>query len=329
MNRRLVILTEIISPYRIPLFNALAAHAEIDLHVIFLSETDPSLRQWQVYKSEIRFSYEVLPSWRTRIGRYNVLLNSGLGRALKLAAPHGMLCGGYSYLASWQALVWTRARSTPFLLWSESNLQDARRGHAPVEFLKDQFLRQCTAFVVPGQSAGEYLRSRKIGGERIFTAPNAVENDFFAAAAANARANAAQIRSQLGLRRGWPIAACVRGSGGGGCAGNDKIRRFRPAGTADEVLFAGGDINLANLHRHLGTGGKRSDGKRLAGDSEPGGRMRQRSGTGWVQRTAGSSWRCRRTCIGDEPPCATATALQNDGRKKCRADSALFSRRMG
>jgi len=199
MSRRLVILTEIISPYRIPLFNALAAHAEIDLHVIFLSETDPSLRQWQVYKEEIRFSYEVLPSWRTRIGRYNVLLNSGLGRALKLAAPHGMLCGGYSYLASWQALVWTRARSTPFLLWSESNLQDARRGHAPVEFLKDQFLGQCTAFVVPGQSAGEYLRSRKIGGERIFTAPNAVENDFFAAAAANARANAAQIRSQLGL----------------------------------------------------------------------------------------------------------------------------------
>ena len=38
---RLVIITEIISPYRIPLFNALARQPNIDLHVIFLAETDP------------------------------------------------------------------------------------------------------------------------------------------------------------------------------------------------------------------------------------------------------------------------------------------------
>ena len=54
----------------------------MDLHVIFLAETDPVLRQWQVYKEEIQFSYEVLPSWRKRVGRYNVLLNRGVGRAL-------------------------------------------------------------------------------------------------------------------------------------------------------------------------------------------------------------------------------------------------------
>src|SRR5215472_16267139 len=46
MKRRLLLITEIISPYRIPVFNVLAAHPEIDLHVLFLSETDPSLRQW-------------------------------------------------------------------------------------------------------------------------------------------------------------------------------------------------------------------------------------------------------------------------------------------
>ena len=35
MSRRLAILTEIIAPYRIPVFNALARRAELDLHVIF------------------------------------------------------------------------------------------------------------------------------------------------------------------------------------------------------------------------------------------------------------------------------------------------------
>ena len=138
MSHRLVILTEIISPYRIPLFNALAAHAEIDLDVIFLAETDPDLRQWRIYKEEIRFRYQVLPSWRKRIAGYNLLLNSGLGRALRLAAPDAILCGGYNYVASWQALFWARAHGVPFLLWSESNVQDMRGGHALIEFAKDE-----------------------------------------------------------------------------------------------------------------------------------------------------------------------------------------------
>ena len=199
MTDRLVILTEIISPYRIPLFNALTRHGEVDLHVIFLAETDPNLRQWHVYKEEIRFSYEILPSWRKRLGRFNVLLNRGVGRALAAAAPGAILCGGYSYLASWQAMVWARGRNIPFLLWSESNLQDLRRGYALVELLKNEFLHNCSGFVVPGQSARDYLRAHNIKDHLIFTAPNAVDNDFFASAAEAVRQNAATRRRELNL----------------------------------------------------------------------------------------------------------------------------------
>jgi len=199
MNRRLLLLTEIISPYRIPLFNALAECRELDLHVIFLAETDPQLRQWQIYKEEIQFSYQVLPSWRKRLGRYNVLLNRGLAQALAAAAPDVILCGGYSYVASWQALVWARLRDTPFLLWSESNRQDLRRGHALVEFLKSEFLQRCSGFVVPGRSAFEYLRAHKIKEELIFTAPNAVDNALFSCAAKAARRDAAAGRTDLNL----------------------------------------------------------------------------------------------------------------------------------
>src|SRR5450631_1495673 len=116
MRRRLVILTEIISPYRIPLFNALAQHAEVDLHVVFLAETDPKLRQWQIYKEEIHFSYQILSSWRKRVSKYNALLNRGVGHALAEAVPDVILCGGYNYVASWQALFWARIHRVPFFL---------------------------------------------------------------------------------------------------------------------------------------------------------------------------------------------------------------------
>ena len=54
---KLVIITEIIAPYRIPVLNALAQLEEIQLEVIFLSENDPSLREWRIYKDEIKFDY--------------------------------------------------------------------------------------------------------------------------------------------------------------------------------------------------------------------------------------------------------------------------------
>jgi glycosyltransferase involved in cell wall biosynthesis len=199
MKRRVVILTEIISPYRIPLFNTLARDMAVELHVIFLAETDPQLRQWHVHKEQIAFSYQVLASWRKRIGHCNLLLNRGLAPALAAAKPDVIICGGYNYIASWQALLWTRIHNVPFLLWSESNQQDLRGGHALVEFFKAEFLQRCSGFLVPGVSARDYLHAHKIKSEIIFIAPNAVDNDFFAGAAGVARQNAIQIRKDLNL----------------------------------------------------------------------------------------------------------------------------------
>jgi glycosyltransferase involved in cell wall biosynthesis len=199
MKRRLVITTEIISPYRIPVFNVLAEHPEVDLHVIFLAETDPSMRRWKIYKEEIRFSYEVLPHWRRRLAGYNVLLNRGVAPALERAQPDVIVCGGYGYLASWQVLGWARRGKRPVFLWSESNQQDQRRGMSHVEMLKRRFIGECSGFVVPGKSAAAYIATFGVPPERIFVAPNAVDNPFFAREALAARSRAAEMRRQLGL----------------------------------------------------------------------------------------------------------------------------------
>jgi glycosyltransferase involved in cell wall biosynthesis len=199
MTRRVVILTEIISPYRIPVLNALAQIPGIELHVIFLAETDSALWQWKIHKEDIRFSYEILPHWRRRIFGYNVLLNRGVAVSLAKAKPDVVVCGGYNYLAMWQAQKWVRKYDIPVLLWSESTIQDQRRRVLMVESLKKFFLRACGGFIVPGESAAEYLRSFGIPDRVIFTAPNAVDNDFFATSASLARSQAPALRAQLKL----------------------------------------------------------------------------------------------------------------------------------
>lgn len=199
MKRRLVILTEIIAPYRIPVFNALAAREEVDLNVIFLSENDPNLRQWLVYKDEIRFSYEVLPNWRCRLRKYNLLLNWGLTSALDLARPDAIICAGYSYLASWQAATWSRRHHVPMLLWTESTSHDIRRRHASIELMKKQFLKLCRGFAAAGQTSREYLLALGAPNQSIHIAPDAVDVHFFSALAAKAREQADQVRKQYGL----------------------------------------------------------------------------------------------------------------------------------
>ena len=196
---RLVILTEVIAPYRIPVFNALACRPGIDLHVIFLAETHAALRQWRVYKDEIRFSYQVLPSWRGRFGGNDLLINWGLASALHKADPRVIICGGYNYAASWRALLWAKRRGVRFVLWSESNRYDARRGSRWVEFLKAYFLKRSDGFVVPGKASFEYLRALGSAEGSISTAPNAVDNDLFASQAKAVRLHSAEFREKLKL----------------------------------------------------------------------------------------------------------------------------------
>jgi glycosyltransferase involved in cell wall biosynthesis len=196
VTHKLVIVTEIIAPYRIPVFNALAQRPEIDLHVIFLSESDPALRQWLVYKEEIKFPYDVLPSWRQRFGKYNILLNRGMHSSLSRIQPDVVVCGGYNYPASWTAARWAKAHRVPFLLWTESTAFDLRRRYRVVEFIKKRFLKMCAAFVVPGKSSLHYLQDLGIPAERIATAPNAVDTTLFSKLAEAARHSESQVRAR-------------------------------------------------------------------------------------------------------------------------------------
>ena len=199
MKLRLAVLTEIIAPYRIPVFNALAKVSDLDPHVVFLAKTDSTMRQWRIYADEMRFSYEVLPSWRCRFAQYNLLVNQSVTSVLQKVDPDVVLCGGYNYLASWQAMRWARRNHVPFLVWSESTAADHRRKHWLVESLKHNFLNHCDGFVVPGKSALEYMQQVAISPGRIFVAPNAVDIDLFSAGEKAARAQEERLRSELGL----------------------------------------------------------------------------------------------------------------------------------
>jgi len=135
-----------------------------------------------------------------RAGRTHVLLNAGLSASLKEVLSKRSFAVDTTTFASWQALMWARRRGVRFGCGRRATRKDARALRKPVESLKTRFLERCDGFVVPGKSAFEYLRSLGAPAERIFVAPNAVDNIFFAAQAEKVKRNRPHFEKSSGFR---------------------------------------------------------------------------------------------------------------------------------
>jgi glycosyltransferase involved in cell wall biosynthesis len=188
---RIALLTEIPAPFRIPLFDALAAQPDVDLRVLFLAANDPRRNYLRL---EQRFASEILPGrdFSAR-GRWTVVNVGVLGR-LRRFRPDLVLVGGWNQPAFWQAAAWARAARRPLVVWVESTARDERSGAAPLELAKRAILRAAAGFVVPGRAAAEYLVALGARPEQIVVAPNAADPSLFADAPAREAA-----RAELGL----------------------------------------------------------------------------------------------------------------------------------
>lgn len=173
---RVVLLTEIPAPYRIPLFNALAER--VDLHVVFLRERNPD-RPFDLHRDELRFSWDVLPGFDVTVGGRWIVVNAGAGRRLRGA--DAVILGGWNQPAFLAAALSSRLRGVPTFFWVESTGNDARSGR--LEGAKRALLGAAEGFIVPGVAAREYLESLGVSSDRITTAPNAVDPTIFGSAA--------------------------------------------------------------------------------------------------------------------------------------------------
>lgn len=197
---RIAILTEIAAPFRIPLFNALAEEAGVELRVLFLAERDPK-RPYRVYRDEFRFDHAVLPGREVvRRGRW-IVWNRGVLREVRRFDPDVVIVGGWNQPSFWQALLWTRLRRRPLVVWIESTERDERPGSPPFEAAKRLLVRAAAGALVPGSASLEYARSLGVPADRIAVAPNAVDDEIFDRRVAEARARRDELRRELGLER--------------------------------------------------------------------------------------------------------------------------------
>ncbi len=198
----LVSLTNIPTPYRTHLYNALFQSmraAGLNLHVLYMAHTEPG-RQWTFEKDRNAYPYTFMPSWTFRAGRREFYLNPAFVRIMRQQPPRWLLVSGSWFFPTVQLVPLTVNKAqTVTLFWNESNLAYMEQRGRLVDFLRRHTLDYYDGFVVPGAWARDYVHQFAPSSRHkpFLKLPNIVDETRF-------RDQVASLRQKRhSLRRKW------------------------------------------------------------------------------------------------------------------------------
>jgi glycosyltransferase involved in cell wall biosynthesis len=171
--QKILLLTNIPAPYRIPTFNGLARLVGEGFFVVFCALADPR-RHWDFPDQEIQFGYKVLSETGNLAGlRKRFMAGIKMLIYLKKDPPSAIISGGYDSLPAWAAFLWCKVWRRPFVLWADSTSRDQRPRGLWGE-LRTGFKRLIVSWAdgvaASGTACAEYMKSLGARPERVFVA---------------------------------------------------------------------------------------------------------------------------------------------------------------
>jgi glycosyltransferase involved in cell wall biosynthesis len=181
-NLKVILITNIISPYRIPLFNAISKDANFDFKVVALAEREKN-REWQILKEKIKFDYQVLFGWHWFFWGVKrevaIHLNRGVFKMLFKNNPDIVITSGYDSLAYWQAFLYGKVFRKKFILWNETTLLSVGSLRGIRKLLKKIIIKGSDKYIASGVEAKKYLGYLGAEIENIHISISTVDVNYF------------------------------------------------------------------------------------------------------------------------------------------------------
>jgi len=177
---KVLLITNIISPYRIPLFNYIYLMKHFDFKLIVLAEKEAN-REWQIAKNQIKLNYMVLPGIHKFIRSREIAihLNWGLCKAILRYKPDIIITSGYDMLAYWEAFLYCKLFKKKYILWNGTTLLSAERINGFIGKIKQMIIRGADRYIAYGKKAAEYLTHMGASKEYIHVGINTVDMNWF------------------------------------------------------------------------------------------------------------------------------------------------------
>jgi glycosyltransferase involved in cell wall biosynthesis len=178
--RRLLVVTNIPTPYRVPLFNRLVhalAPTGWTLEVAFGSMGNER-RKWRIADTDLRFAYHCLDGRNVRLGPERIANTyRGLARLLRERRPDGIVCTGYS-LGTMAALRHARRTGVPLGIWS-GTIAGGPDGSWWRQRVRRWLVRRSQGYLAYGTAARDYLIALGAASEHVHIAWNTVDTRRF------------------------------------------------------------------------------------------------------------------------------------------------------
>lgn len=181
--KKVVLITNIPNPYRVPLFNELSKQLKNDnlhLKIIFASKTYKR-RLFQLNESDFQFDYSYLDNEAITVGNNSensYFTYKGLSKELKKEKPDVIIVSGFSS-ATVKVFLYSIINRTPYIIWNGSIAKKGRKDSFIRKLQRSFLTRFASAFIAYGTKAKSYLISIGASEEKVFIATNTVDTSFF------------------------------------------------------------------------------------------------------------------------------------------------------
>ena len=159
----LVIVHNILAPYRVPLFNELGQSLGGQLAVVLTRDTYRKRRRWSVPWQDVSFRAEMLRTVGIAHGERVFDVSLGVRRTLDRLSPKVVVLGGWDLPASWSSLHWCHRHAVPAVAWVESGAATGSFRDPLTSLARRRFLDGCGAALVSGDGAAAFVRQLRPG----------------------------------------------------------------------------------------------------------------------------------------------------------------------
>lgn len=205
MLRKLVIVTNIPSPYRIHLFNTLAKACDqnqVQLKVLFMAATEKG-RFWKHNEAEWQFEGKIHRGMHPRLGNATMHLNPTIVTSILQDPPDWLIIGGSWNFPTSLLLYFLRSffyRNTYVMTWTEANYHKYYIKSRLFETVRKRVLECSDGFIVPGSIALETVQDHwGIREKEFLLLPNVVDEGSYRDKVLAASNTKDRLRKQLGL----------------------------------------------------------------------------------------------------------------------------------
>lgn len=182
-----ILITNIPTPYRIPLWDELKK--SISFEVICIAQIEKN-RLWKI---EERSYISFLKSYHFFISKMDwpihFTIPFSLFFKLMIKNPNSLIIAGYDSFAYWEALLYAKIFRKKTILWNGSTLLSSRSKNKFVNFLKKLFIRSFDSFYTYGSEATKYIEHFGIDNKHIVTGINCIDTEYFKNKTSNEKSN--------------------------------------------------------------------------------------------------------------------------------------------